>query len=319
MATQNYDSSLDLTGLQFDGVDDYVLIEENVLPDSGDYTISIWVKADSNNSSARTLIAQSDTSGNPFFFGSNAVSDTSGTIKMNEEWSNLSDTPFYLDDRWHLYTIVNDGTIGDSSEIIDTSSFFIDGEKSSLVIGIGKGYPLVERFLIGTMWDSSGEFFSGTIDDIVIWDRKLSEDEIKSLYPLINTKEVIGGIHIPIDGQADPVGVTNVLAKAAKQHGANIIEHCSVKKILIQNEQIVGVETDQGKIDCEYIVLASGMWSRQIAADVNVSVPLYPDEHFYVLTEPIEKLDKNLPVLSCLLYTSPSPRDGLLSRMPSSA
>ena len=178
----DYDSSLDLTGLQFDGLDDYVLIEENVLPDSGDYTISIWVKADSNNSSARTLISQSDTSGNPFFFGSNAVSDTSGTIKMNEEWSTLSDTPFYLDDRWHLYTIVNDGTIGDSSEIIDTSSFFIDGEKSSLVMGIGKGYPLVERFLIGTMWDSSGEFFSGTIDDIVIWDRKLSEDEIKSLY-----------------------------------------------------------------------------------------------------------------------------------------
>ena len=126
---------------------------------------------------------------------------------------------------------------------------------------------------------------------------EISKDEIKSLYPLINIKDVIGGVHIPNDGQADPVGVTNVLAKAAKQHGANIIEHCSVKKILIQNKKIVGVETDQGKIDCEYIVLASGMWSRQIAADVNVSVPLYPDEHFYVITDPIAKLDKNLPVL----------------------
>jgi 4-methylaminobutanoate oxidase (formaldehyde-forming) len=126
---------------------------------------------------------------------------------------------------------------------------------------------------------------------------EVSKDQIKSLYPLINTEDIIGGVHIPKDGQADPVGVTNVLAKAAKQHGANIIEHCSVKKILIQNKQIVGVETNQGKIDCEYIVLASGMWSRQIAADANVSVPLYPDEHFYVLTEPVEKLDKNLPVL----------------------
>ncbi len=126
---------------------------------------------------------------------------------------------------------------------------------------------------------------------------EVSKEQIKSLYPLINTEDVIGGVHIPNDGQADPVGVTNVLAKAAKQNGANIIEHCSVKKILIQNKQIVGVETDQGKIDCEYIVLASGMWSRQIAAEVNVSVPLYPDEHFYILTEPVEKLDKNLPVL----------------------
>ena len=126
---------------------------------------------------------------------------------------------------------------------------------------------------------------------------EVSIEQIKSLYPLINTDDVIGGVFTPNDGQADPVGVTNVLAKAAKQHGANIIEHCPVNKILIRNNQIVGVMTDQGKIDCEYIVLASGMWSRQIAADIKVSIPLYPVEHFYILTEPVEKLDKNLPVL----------------------
>ena len=126
---------------------------------------------------------------------------------------------------------------------------------------------------------------------------EVSKEKIKDLYPLINIDDVIGGVHIPNDGQADPVGVTNVLAKAAKQHGANIIEHCSVKKILIKNNRIAGVETDQGKIDCEYIVLASGMWSRQIAADVNVSIPLYPDEHFYILTEAVENLNKALPVL----------------------
>ena len=126
---------------------------------------------------------------------------------------------------------------------------------------------------------------------------EISKDRIKELYPLINIDDVVGGVYIPNDGQADPVGVTNVLAKAAKQNGANIFEHCSVKKILIKNNRIVGVETDQGKIDCEYIVLASGMWSRQIAADVNVSIPLYPDEHFYILTEAVENLNKALPVL----------------------
>ena len=47
MLVGDYDAASDVTGLQFDGVDDYILIEENVLPDSGDYTISIWVKADS--------------------------------------------------------------------------------------------------------------------------------------------------------------------------------------------------------------------------------------------------------------------------------
>ena len=32
-----------------------------------------------------------------------------------------------------------------------------------------------------------------------------------------------------------------------------------------------------------------------------------------------EKLSVRIPIFNCLLYTSPSPRDGLLSRMPSSA
>ena len=178
----DYDAALDVTGLQFDGIDDYILIEENVLPDSGDYTISIWVKADSSNVGARTLISQSDTSGSPFYFGSNSGSDLSGKIKMNQDWKSLESSPFYLDNKWHLYTIVNDGTIGDSSIIIDTSLFYVDGVEISTVMGEGKSYPIDERFFIGTMWDSSGEFFSGAIDDISIWDRKLSSKEISSIY-----------------------------------------------------------------------------------------------------------------------------------------
>jgi 4-methylaminobutanoate oxidase (formaldehyde-forming) len=100
------------------------------------------------------------------------------------------------------------------------------------------------------------------------------------------------------------VGVTNVLAKAAKMEGAQIFEKTPVKKILVKDKKIVGVQTKFGKIDCEYVVLASGMWSRQIGEDIGVSVPLYPNENFYIITEPLEKLPKNLPVLrdynSCL-------------------
>ena len=122
-------------------------------------------------------------------------------------------------------------------------------------------------------------------------------DKIKELYPLINTKDIVGGIYIPKDGQADPIGITNVLAKAAKKNGAKLFENCPVKKILTKNGSIVGVDTIYGKIKCEYIVLATGMWSRQIASDINVSIPLYPNEHFYILSEPLDGINKSLPVL----------------------
>ena len=132
----------------------------------------------------------------------------------------------------------------------------------------------------------------------------VSKERIKELYPVIHDKDILGGVYMPEDGQADPIGVTNVLAKAAKMEGAQIFEKTPVTKILIKNKKIIGVETDFGKIDCEYVVLATGMWSRQIGEDIGVSVPLYPNEHFYIITEPIRDLPKNLPVLrdynSCL-------------------
>ena len=178
----DYESSADSTGLRFDGINDYIFIEENVIPDSGDHTISVWLKADLNNNGNRTILSQSDTSGSPFYFGSSSKSDSVGTIKMNDDWDALKDTEFLLDNNWHYYTIVTDGTIGDSSNIIDTSSFYIDGELITQVMGSGKSYPKDESFFIATMWDSSGEYFSGLIDEVSIWDRKLSSEEIRQLY-----------------------------------------------------------------------------------------------------------------------------------------
>ena len=121
----------------------------------------------------------------------------------------------------------------------------------------------------------------------------LEKEQIKKHYPIINDKDLIGAVRMPHDGQANPIDVTQALAKAARMEGAKIIEHVPVKKILIKNNSIIGVETNEGTIKCEYIVLAAGMWSRQIGKSINVSIPLYPDEHFYILTEPIQGLKKN--------------------------
>ncbi|MDB4613457.1 FAD-dependent oxidoreductase [Candidatus Pelagibacter sp.] len=125
----------------------------------------------------------------------------------------------------------------------------------------------------------------------------LNKQKVKELYPVINDKDILGAVYMPEDGQADPVGVTNVLAKAARMEGAQIFEKTPVTKILVKNNKITGVETSEGKIQCEYVVLATGMWSRQIGEDIGVSVPLYPNEHFYIITEPMKDLPKDLPVL----------------------
>ncbi|MDC0435940.1 FAD-dependent oxidoreductase [Candidatus Pelagibacter sp.] len=127
--------------------------------------------------------------------------------------------------------------------------------------------------------------------------RILDKAQIKKECPIVNTDEVLGGILMPGDGAADPSGVTHMLAKAAKMEGAQIFEKSPVEKILTRNGKIAGVRVNGQEIECEYIVLASGMWSRQIGEKAGVSIPLYPAEHFYIITEPIENLSKTMPVV----------------------
>jgi len=125
----------------------------------------------------------------------------------------------------------------------------------------------------------------------------LNINQIKKIYPVINEKDILGGIFMPGDGQADPIGVTNLLAKAAKELGVQIFEKSPVEKILVKNGRVSGVKVNNQIIECEYLVLATGMWSRQIGEEIGISVPLYPAEHFYIITEPIKDLPKDLAVL----------------------
>ncbi len=120
--------------------------------------------------------------------------------------------------------------------------------------------------------------------------------ECKDLYPLATVDDVLGGIFVPSDGQANPTDVTMALAKGARNGGARFFEDTKVTAINHSDGCITGVETDAGAIDAPFVVLAAGMWSRDIASTVGVAVPLHACEHFYIVTEPFEGVSPNLPV-----------------------
>ena len=90
----------------------------------------------------------------------------------------------------------------------------------------------------------------------------IDKKKFKSLYPIAKNKDVISGLYIPDDGQADPEILTKCISLAAKKEGVKIFEKCKLEKILKRENQIRGVKTDHGIINCEYIVLCAGMWSR---------------------------------------------------------
>jgi 4-methylaminobutanoate oxidase (formaldehyde-forming) len=126
---------------------------------------------------------------------------------------------------------------------------------------------------------------------------ELSPAEAKELYPLIEVGDVAGAVHIPADGQANPIDIAQALAKGARQNGARILEGCKVAGIASANGRVSGVETERGPIHAEVVVNCAGMWGREVGRMAGVSVPLHACEHFYVLTEPMPEVPPDLPVL----------------------
>lgn len=125
----------------------------------------------------------------------------------------------------------------------------------------------------------------------------VTADEIKSLAPIVNVEDVVGGIHIPSDGYANAVDITQALAKGARTGGAQIFENTKVTRIRHNGDRVTGVDTEYGAIDADYVVICGGMWTRDLAASVGVAAPLHACEHYYVLFEGVEGIDPTLPVL----------------------
>lgn len=91
----------------------------------------------------------------------------------------------------------------------------------------------------------------------------IEPDQAKELWPLLNIDDVCGAIHLPEDGMASPVDVTQALAKGARMGGAQVIEGVKVLDMKIRDGKAAGVITDHGDIDAEYVVNCAGMWARE--------------------------------------------------------
>ncbi|MGO8572200.1 FAD-dependent oxidoreductase (plasmid) [Rhizobium ruizarguesonis] len=130
--------------------------------------------------------------------------------------------------------------------------------------------------------------------------QEISPQEVKKLYPHLNISDVVGAVHLPLDGQCDPANIAMALAKGARQRGAKIIENVKVTAVHDKDGRVTGVSWSQngeeGTIATDLVVNCGGMWGRDLAARSKVTLPLHACEHFYIVTEAIENLTR-LPVL----------------------
>jgi len=126
---------------------------------------------------------------------------------------------------------------------------------------------------------------------------EITPEKIKALWPLAKTDDILAGFLTYGDGRANPIDVTMSLAKGARMGGVKIFEETRVIGLKKDGKRIASVVTDRGEIQAEYVVNCAGMWAHEVGKMAGVNVPLQAAEHYYLITEPIEGVNIELPVL----------------------
>jgi 4-methylaminobutanoate oxidase (formaldehyde-forming) len=126
---------------------------------------------------------------------------------------------------------------------------------------------------------------------------EISPGQVRELFPLARTDDLLAGFYVRGDGRANPVDVTMSLAKGARMKGVTILEGVPATGFTTKRGVVTGVDTPRGHIEAEYVVNCAGMWARQLGAKAGVNIPLQSAEHYYLITDRIPELSPDWPVL----------------------
>ena len=163
-------------------------------------------------------------------------------------------------------------------------------------------------------WHGCGSFRLAYTEDEMDWLRQtltvgralgfnielVGPERVRALHPFYNLDGVIGALHTPDDGHADPSGITQALATGARQLGARIIRRCRATDVRQLPTGEWKVSTEKGDIVCEHVVNAGGTYARQIGEWSGVLVPTTSMTHHYLVTDTVPEfrdLERELPVI----------------------
>jgi glycine cleavage system T protein len=199
---------------------------------------------------------------------------------------------------WHAAGLV--GQLRSSASITRVLKYSVDLYKGlEQETGLATGWKMSGCLRLATNDDRWTEYrrLATTARSFGMEMHLLSPDEVKAMWPLMETSDLVGASWLPTDGQASPSDITQSLAKGARMHGAKIHEHVRVTGFEMEGGRIVKVKTNQGDIACEKVVNCGGQWARQVGAMAGINVPLQPVKHQYIITEKIPGLAADAPTI----------------------
>jgi dimethylglycine dehydrogenase len=118
----------------------------------------------------------------------------------------------------------------------------------------------------------------------------LTPDQIKSVYPFLETHDLVGALYDPYDGDIDPAQLTQALAKGARNLGAKIERFCPATGARREGDKWI-ISTPKGDISCDYVVNAAGYYAREVGKMFGRDLPMMVMSHQYLLFDTIPEVE----------------------------
>jgi 4-methylaminobutanoate oxidase (formaldehyde-forming) len=125
----------------------------------------------------------------------------------------------------------------------------------------------------------------------------LTPDEACLLNPFLHAEGVVAALRIGDDMYFNPAQIATGFARAAEANGATLLPNTDAVRVVITDGEVAGVETSCGVIETPIVVDAAGAWTRQVAQACGIPVPLVPTRQQLIVTEPLEGVREDLPML----------------------
>jgi len=127
--------------------------------------------------------------------------------------------------------------------------------------------------------------------------RLISTDDIRGMFPQLRSDDIVGGSFCSTDGFVDPYSAMIGFMTCAADHGAKLWKNTQVTGIQRDSKGISGVETSRGFIATRRVVNAAGAWASEVAAMVELDLPVEPLRRMLVPTEPFDQFPHSAPMI----------------------
>ncbi len=130
--------------------------------------------------------------------------------------------------------------------------------------------------------------------------RLLSKAECQTLEPGLRLDRFVIGALSPNDGQVDPALVIRACLEQVQARGGVVQAQTRVTGFQLEpaTGQVSMVQTDQGTLPCDRVVLAAGLGATELAGQLGIPLPQQRSPGVVVWTDPQPRLFKTLAVLN---------------------